>query len=249
MAAIVLAARRLASSLHYRPDTVLTAVRVRDVADTLAAATGIPLQAMADYVAEHVDEKLTDDLRMRMCIRLVVLGGCMAGRVPWPPWDPLQPQWLCCKVTDIRHVPGDHVRLILELTVFNGMLAGRQLPMQFTAKYVRWVMREIGAPRYEARPHTDIRGMVFWMLAVRGDRGALRPSRCTVTPTQKKQNRDKLNERTHDRHTQKRGPVLQPEQGHNTVVPPSGEGRAGAGRDAHNERQGAAACGAGRAAG
>jgi hypothetical protein len=83
-----------------------------------------------------------------------------------PRWGGSPPQWMVVAVADWKYIRiKDRLVMNLRCPVLTGVMAGRDLLLDLPPGYVRWLLKEIGCPKYSKISEKEISGMTMQVRA------------------------------------------------------------------------------------
>ena len=113
-----------------------------------------------------------------------------------PVWDGRPPIWAAIRVVDgVPEVLRDIPVLRLMLRSYTGVIAGQYLEIRLSPRYIRWLLKEIGYPRYSFVHEAEIVGSMFWALIGIGTSGRPRILAVVVSSSMKSSNKTLFRER------------------------------------------------------
>lgn len=103
---------------------------------------------------------------MRICLFFNANSSYIEQNQIIPRWTGSPPQWVVATVSDYTFIKlKDRLIMSLRCPVLTGLMAGTDLILDFPPEYVRWLIKEIGCPKYDNISEKEISGMLLLVKA------------------------------------------------------------------------------------
>ena len=169
--------------------------------DELRVITGLkvdslPLIRRSLEDALRSGQVLTKDVLKHLIMKLRQNKGYLEAGATIPRWTGTPPVWSVVKIEDLKVIRlRDLPFAKLEVHALTGVLAGETHWLVLPIKYVRWLAKEIGYPRYEKAHERELVGMVTWARLEMTRFGRTTIAKVSPTSGQSNHNRELANAR------------------------------------------------------
>jgi hypothetical protein len=171
---VAVAYLRLTDLLGVKLDGV-AAVELADQLCSVVKLEGLEARHALEFSMQHLHGLVLDEGTLHGFLSWVMENRDYLARGEGIPlWTGEPPVWACLRVIDgvvekIRDV--QILRLVLKS--YSGVTAGNYIELRVSPKYTRWLVKEMGYPKYGRAHELEIVGSVFWGLLGAGQSACL----------------------------------------------------------------------------